>query len=118
MVRRHRKTAAEVRQEWAMREYRAWSDFRQRLEGVNTYADALRLAHDSAIRPNSPGRRYHSNLAFFLGQFQTPYGSNQTEKALYIQLIQRLDDAKQLKPGVREPIQRALQAAIDAQPEI
>ena len=109
-----RKTAAEKRQERATLEQKAWELFRKRLEAVDSFVDAQQLAFDRDIRPYSPGRRYYSNLAFLLNYFHPPADSNNTEKALYIQLIQRLDDANQLKPGLGKQVQSALRKAMES----
>jgi len=98
---RKRKTKAERLEEWAMAEGNQWEEFRPELEAAKTYSDALKLVSE-APAPDSPGRRYYSNLRFFLTGFIPPHGSSYGEKALYLELIARMDAAGDLKPGTRK----------------
>ncbi len=112
MVRR-RKTKAEREQEWAEADRRVWDQFRPR-EALASFGEAQSLANE-APPPDSPGRRYYSNLGFFLQSFAVPMGSSYAEKALYLQFIQRLDAAGALKPGTGQKVQEELRRAMEAQ---
>jgi len=59
-----------------------------------------------------PGRKYYSNLGFFLSSFIPPDGANTEELTLYLALISRLDQAGNLKPGVAAKVLIDLKAAI------
>jgi hypothetical protein len=91
-----------------------WDAFRPKLEAVQNLAEAHILAAQTPP-PNAPGRRYYSNLAFFLGCFGVPGGSSYAEKALYLQLIARLDATGILKPGACPKIESDLRQAMEAQ---
>ena len=100
---KRRKTAAERRAETEARDREAFEIFREKLEAVCDPVEAKLLAH--ASRPSSPGRRYYSNLAFFVDHaFQRPAGASQVELGLYIGLIRRLDEAGALVPGAAEEV--------------
>lgn len=85
---RYRKRKAEREQEWVEADRRVWDQFRLRLEALASFGEAQSLTNE-APPPDSPGRRYYSNLGFFLQSFAVPMGSSYAEKALYIQFIQR-----------------------------
>lgn len=102
-----RKTKGERDQQRAEAERLAWETFRPKLEALQSFAEAQQLVTE-APPPDSPGRRYYSNLGFFLQAFTVPMGSSHTEKALYLQLTQRLDTAGVLKPRARQAIEDAL----------
>jgi hypothetical protein len=53
------------------------------------------------------------DLAFFLQDFTIPDGSNNEERALYFQLVQRLDKAGELVPGARERIEEKFRIAAE-----
>jgi hypothetical protein len=72
---RGRKTKAEREQEWQAADRRLWEEFRPRLEALTSFVDA-RLFVDDAPPRDSPGRRYYSNLGFFLQAFTVPEGSS------------------------------------------
>lgn len=110
---RNRKTRAEREQERIDAEQRAWEEFRPKLSALQSYIEAKMLVAQ-APRPDSPGRRYYSNLAFFLQDFTVPTDSSSAEKSLYLQLIQRMDSARALKPGVGQKVKEELQRAMRA----
>lgn len=109
-----RKTKAQRDQERAAAERRVWEVFRPNLDKAQTLADALQLAAQTPP-PNAPGRRYYSNLAFFLQCFGVPGGTSYAEKALYLQLIKRLDASGVLKAGASQKIEEDLRQAMEAQ---
>jgi hypothetical protein len=109
-----RKTKAQRDQEWADAERRVWDIFRPKLQAVKNFVEAQILAAETPP-PNAPGRRFYSNLAFFLGCFGVPGGSSYAEKALYLQLIKRLDAGGGLNAGARQKIEDDLHRAMEAQ---
>jgi hypothetical protein len=111
---RRRKTKAERDSERAEAERLAWEQFRPRLEALQSYEDALRLVNQ-APPPDSPGRRYYSNLGFFLQNFTPPMGSSSSEKSLYLKFIQKLGSAGALKPGTQQKVEEDLRRAIERQ---
>jgi hypothetical protein len=111
---RKRKTAAEQRQESAARECRAWDGFASQLEAVKSFAEAQALVANGP-RVGEPGRRYYSNLGFFLGMFSIPDGSNADEKLHYLRLVQRIDAAGGLKPGAGQKVVESLRRGIEQQ---
>jgi len=110
---KRRKTRAEREHEWAQAERRVWEEFQPRLASLQTFEEAAELVL-SAPPADSPGRRYYSNLGFFMQQFNVPNGANGTERHLYAQLIQRLDAAGALKPGTAPGILEALRTYVSA----
>ena len=106
---RKRKTADEKRAEWAEAEHRVWVYFKEDLEAAAGFAEAQALTLKTPAQ-GAPGRGYYSNLAFFLREFAVPAGSNQKERTMYLNLVRRIDAARQLKPGVRERLERELRA--------
>lgn len=110
-MKRPRKTVAERRQERATAEARCWDEFRPKLEAAKTYADAIKL-HSQAPPPDAPGRRFYSNLGFFLQGFTPPDGANLTERANYLRLIKNFDDEGLLKPGARQDVEEAFKRAL------
>ena len=111
---RRRKTKAEREQERTDADRRVWDRFRPQLETLASFAGAQLLV-DEAPPPDSPGRRYYSNLGFFLQAFTVPTGSSYAEKALYLQFVQRLDAAGSLKPGTGQKVQEEIRRAMEAQ---
>ena len=109
-MKKHRKTEAERREERAASETRCWEEFRPKLEAAQTYADTINL-HSEAPPPDAPGRRYYSNLGFFLQGFTPPQGANLTERANYLRLIKNFDAAGMLKPGARQQVEEAFRKA-------
>lgn len=109
---RQRKTIALRRAEFADAEHRVWASFRSKLDALRTLEDAWSLVAE-APRPDTPGRRYYSNLNFFLEEFRVPMNSTSDEKALYAQFIERLDAAGTLKPGAGQSVLQELTSAIE-----
>lgn len=108
---RRRKTASERRQESSEADQRAWAVFSPKLTAVRSFKDAFLLMADT-VRPDSPGRRYYSNLGFFLQSFAPPAGANAMELNEYLRLIRLFDSEGALKKGVRAEIEEKLIAAI------
>ncbi len=73
--------------------------------------DAHRLVGNS-VAPNAPGRRYYSNLGFFVQYLAAPNGANGTELREYLRLVHAFDAEGVLKPGVRGDVEAKLQAAL------
>lgn len=113
-MKKRRKTKAEGAQEWAAAEGRCWETFRAKLAAARGYVEA-RLLVEQAPPTDMPGRRFYSNLGFFLGNFLPPAGSSYDEKALYLQLLQRIDAEGLLKPGARQQADEALRKAMSEQ---
>jgi hypothetical protein len=112
MVKRMTKT--ERHQKSKEDENRVWNLFRIRLEVLQNFTEAMQLVNESPSQ-DAPGRRYFSNLGFFLGAFSIPTGSSYAEKALYLQFIQRLNATGQLKPAGGKKVEAELQKAMEIQ---
>jgi len=93
------------------REREAWEGFRTRLADAAGFKEAAELAAD-APPPDAPGRRFYSNLTFFLQSFIVPGGSSREERGLYLALVQRMDAAGQLRRGVGARVAAELQRSI------
>ena len=89
-----------------------WGVFRPKIDAATTLADALQLVAQTPP-PDAPGRSY-SNLAFFLQCFGVPGGSTYAEKALYLQLINRLDATGVLKAGACQKVEEDLRQSLEA----
>ncbi len=108
---RQRKTKREREDERYEADRRAWEVFLPKLAALQSFVEAEQLV-PKAPPPDSPGRRYYSNLGFFLQAFNVPAGSNYDERTLYLQFIQRLDAAGALVPGVRQKIEEEFRRAM------
>ena len=108
---RNRKSKADREREYREADRRVWNEFSSKMSKVQTFIEAQILVNE-AVPPDSPGRRYYSNLGFFLQAFTVPYGSNYDERVLYLEFIRRLDQSGQLKPGAREKIEDDLKKAM------
>jgi hypothetical protein len=111
MVRKKRKTADERSAEKWEADQQAWEYFEPRLSALQTMEDAYKLMADAAP-PDSSGRKYFSNLGFFLSSFTVPGGASSKEKRLYVRFVERLDDAGMLVVGARKTIIDSLQASM------
>ena len=109
-----RMSKAEQHQKHADDDAREWDGFRPRLDALADLTEAMRLVGESPAH-DAPGRRYYSNLGFFLGAFSVPAGSSYAEKALYLHFVRRLNATGQLKPAGGKKIEADLQKAMDAQ---
>jgi hypothetical protein len=108
---RKRKTKREREREWAEADRHAWEQFRPKLAALRSFIDAKILVAQ-APPPDSSGRRYYSNLGFFLQEFTLPGGSSEAERSLYLQFIERLDSAGALKPGAAQEVREKLRRTI------
>lgn len=92
-------------------EREAYQAFLAEFSAVHSFLDAQLLVARGPS-PDTPGRRFYSNLAFFLGGFWVPHGSSVEERRLYIVFIERLEAAGALKDGVASGVLQALQKSI------
>ena len=109
-----RRTPRMKRAEWDAAENRAWKDFEPKLIAAKNLAEAKKLV-SNAPRPDSPGRKFYSNLGFFLGSLLVPNGSKPKEMKLYIGVIEKLVKNGELKPDVAQKAIDRLKEAISAQ---
>jgi hypothetical protein len=109
-----RKAKARRDQERYEADRREWEIFRPKLEALQTYPEAQLLVLETPP-PDPPGRKYYSNLSFFLGAFSVPGGASYAEKALYLKFIQRLDDSGALKPCTGQIVEEALRRFMNDQ---
>lgn len=72
-------------------EEREWEKFKKSVEAATSYIDAL-LVVKSAVRPDAPGRKFYSNLGFFLANFSCPAEATNREVTLYGKLVQDIND--------------------------
>lgn len=105
-----RRTQADRDRDRAEAEQRVWDRFWPRLQALETYEEAQRLV-DETPPPDAPGRRFYSNLAFFLGGFAPPAGAGGQERSAYLAFIARLDAAGRLRAGARQEIEAAFARA-------
>ena len=104
-----RKSAGERRQEKVGKPNQYWEKFRSMLHATENRCDALALAL-AMPRQETPSRKFHKNLLWFLQDFTVPNESNPEERSLYLELIRRFDAAGELKPGMKFQVEKALQA--------
>ena len=109
MMTKRRKTADERRYEADEAAKRAYEEFRSQAADVRTLADARILV--SHARNSDPGRRYYSNLGFFLNTFAPPDGASLDELSLYLAMVRHFDASGDVKSGALVEIEAALQAA-------
>ncbi len=104
---KRRKTEAERRAELARQDREVWEGFRPQLAALKTMDDAWALWAQQ-VSEGSPGRRYYSNLGFFLNYFARPAGANGAECVLYAAFIDQLGASGVLKPEDVAKIKAAL----------
>jgi hypothetical protein len=85
--------------------------FHDRLRSARDFGEAEAIVAQ-APPESHPGRKYYSNLGFFLQTFAPPAGANMEELQLYLGLLERINAAGQLKPGAFEPLRDALNRAL------
>ncbi len=90
----------------------AWTTFHDKVQAAPGFTEAEAILR-SAPPQGHPGRKYYSNLGFFLQQFTLPNGANIEEIQLYLGLLERINAAGQLKPGSFETLRAALTRALD-----
>lgn len=111
---RRRKTKAERDLERDERDRRAWEIFRPQLEKIRCLAEAKSVLSGIPL-PDSPGRKYYTNLLWFMDTFSPPGGSSAEEKRLYIEIVKGMDVAGELKEGVAPRVEESLKTAIEKQ---
>lgn len=110
------KSKSDRDREYREAENRAWTDFQPKLAALQNLKEAHLLVHQAPPQ-NSPGRKYYSNLGFFLQAFTVPAGSSQAERSMYIRFIERLDaTGDTLKPGAAEIVLAALRNSLSDHP--
>ncbi len=85
---RRRKTKSERESERWAKEQAIWQAFFPRLRACQSLTDAIVLVHE-AVPEGRPGRKFYSNLGFFLNTFSAPDGASATELAAYIAIVER-----------------------------
>ena len=90
----------------------AWRSIQAQLAAATGLVDAQRVLI-TAPPESHLGRRYYSNLGFFLQTFSPPAGANREEIALYIRLLERINAEGLVKEGRFVPLRQALIAAMD-----
>lgn len=108
---KRRKTLGERRRESEEADQQAWATFYPRLQAIGSLREALLLAA-ATVAPGRPGRRYFSNLAFFLQSYAPPAGANALELNEYLRLLRAFNAEGALHPGAVEEVEGALLAAI------
>lgn len=100
-----RKTEREQRAEWETKEAGVWERFSERLAAARTFREADDVISDSPPE-GAPGRRFYSNLAFFLrfSGFGVPGNATERERGMYLGLLRRMDEGGELKPGALDEI--------------
>jgi hypothetical protein len=109
-----KRPARQPREEAERRQ--AWTAFHDRVESARGLAEAEAIVAD--LPPEShPGRKYYSNLGFFLTTFAPPKGGTMEEIQLYLRFLERMNAAGQLRQGVFDTLRNALKLALhDADP--
>lgn len=95
------------KQEWYNKEKIVFEKFKNSLNKVKTFPEAQILVK-KAPPVDTPGRKYYSNLGFFLQRFDIPAGLDDEEKLLYKKFIEKLDSTGQLKSGIGKEIKNKL----------
>jgi hypothetical protein len=114
---RPRKTNAERRQERDAAERRCWDEFFPKLEAVQGFVEAMKLLNE-APPPDATGRRYYSNLGWFLRTYSVPDGASHEENAQYLRLLERFDAEGAIMAGMRGKLEEAFRKAMSAKYEI
>jgi len=90
-----KKTKEEQNQFRIEAEERAWRQFEPRLKALNSLEEAQSL-YCQAPLPDSPGRRYYSNLGFFLQTLSRPSDARSEENWLYLEIVRKQHAAGKL----------------------
>jgi hypothetical protein len=109
------RSQRERREAWERLEQSAAEIFFKRASAITTYKEADDLV-DRSPGPSQPGRKYYSNLGFFLGQFTVPAGSSYSERRLYIELIERFESSGNLELGAAQRVITELRASMENVP--
>ena len=107
---RRRKSKAERRQERYEAEQREWELFRPKLEGLGSLADAVEVLKAMPL-PDTPGRKFYTNLFYFVNHLSPPGASSYREKELYIRFIDTLERIGELNPDARKRVEAELRQA-------
>jgi hypothetical protein len=107
---RRRMTADERRQADYEALGRARAAFLRRLGAAGNMAVAQMLLKDAPPQGDI-GRRFFSNLGFFLQAFEIPNGASDGEQTAYLEFVRRLDAAGELKPGALDRIEERFRQA-------
>jgi hypothetical protein len=103
-----RKSIDQRSVEHSLRENSTWDQFEPKLAALQSFTDAEMLVF-RAPPEGSPGRKFYSNLGFFLQRFSVPDGASRAELHLYIGFIRRI--AANIKLGEENRIIRDLENA-------
>jgi hypothetical protein len=114
---RRQKTQADRNRERAAEEREVWNYFYSCLKTLQTLPEALQLVGE-AVPSDNPGRKYYSNLGFFLRTFTPPDGANYSEISCYIQFIPHLVRAETIKAEDGEKIIQTLRDALAEKPRL
>jgi hypothetical protein len=108
-----RKTNADRQRERGKAEQRAWNEFVPKVKAASAYQAAIEIVLHGP-RPDEPGRRFYSNLDFYLGNRAVPGGANREEVALYAELIEKLRANGDVPADQAEEQSAALAAAMES----
>jgi hypothetical protein len=111
-MRRPRKTEAQRRAERDAATASEWEHFRPRLAAIRSYKDALILAA-SAPAETAPGRKFYSNLGFFLQSFRVPTGASYEERQLYFAMFAHFEAEGAISPEVRAQVETAFRKEME-----
>ena len=114
MTEDHRKTDAEPEHEWRDAKKRCWQEFESKLDAAQSLRDAGDVISQKPA-PDTPGWKYFSNLEYFLAHLAIPMGSSYSENTFYLQLLHRMNTARDLKPEATEGIEQELRRVMESQ---
>lgn len=86
--------------------------FFEAINRISSIEDAKRLA-DAGPAPGETGRKYYSNLDFFLTNSAAPSGASTDELRTYLHLITRCEEAGTLPQKVGAVIRQRLATTIE-----
>jgi hypothetical protein len=109
------KKFSEHNQNFRDKEAEYWAIFSQKLTDLDSVEDALFFAA-SAPGSDLPGRKFHTNLLYFLQTFGIPGDANKDEMVLYLNFLKKLDPpnvgfADKL-PSAIEQLQRSINSSL------
>lgn len=111
---RKRRTKSEREEKWYESQRKAWEKFRPMLEGIGSFRDAFEVLKGMPA-PDTPPRKYYTNLLYFVETLSPPGNSSYDEKFLYIGLVKKLADIGELSKQASLKVESSLRKAMENQ---
>jgi hypothetical protein len=102
-------------QRFREKEAEYWATFSQKLTDLDS-VEAAQLFAASAPGSDLPGRKFHTNLLYFLETFGIPGDASKDEMVLYLNFLMKLDPSNvrlaDKLPSAIEQLQRSIKSSL------